>query len=81
MLCFKNGKDNPGKFNVIADEDIFLCYSSNSKSYRVFNKRTLLIEEYAHIIFDELIMNPQKEGKSSLSKYVGTLTLGKGKCK
>ena len=35
------------------DIGIFLGYSSISKAYRVFNKRTLVIEESMHVIFDE----------------------------
>ena len=33
--------------------DIFLGYSSISKAYRIFNKRTLVIEESMHLVFDE----------------------------
>ncbi|XP_073152674.1 uncharacterized protein [Henckelia pumila] len=36
-----------------SDEGIFLGYSSISKAYRVFNKRTLNVEESIHVIFDE----------------------------
>ena len=35
------------------DIGIFLGYSSTSKAYRVFNKRTLVIEESMHVVFDE----------------------------
>ena len=53
--CFvlNNGKDNLGKFDAKSDEGIFLGYSTNSKAYRVFNKRTLVVEESIHVIFDE----------------------------
>jgi len=30
-----------------------LGYSSTSKTYRVYNKRTLIIEESVHVAFDE----------------------------
>ena len=33
--------------------EFFLSYSTISKAYRVFNKRTLVIEESMHIVFDE----------------------------
>jgi len=51
--CFvhNNGKDNLGKFDPISDEGIFLGYSNNSRSFRVYNKRTLCVEESVHIIF------------------------------
>ena len=53
--CFvlNNGKDNLGKFDVKSDEGIFLDYSLTFKAFRVFNKRTLVVEESIHIIFDE----------------------------
>ena len=53
--CFvlNNGKDNLEKFDAKFDEAIFLGYSTNSKAYRVFNKRTLTVEESIHITFNE----------------------------
>ena len=48
-----NTKDNLGKFDAKTDEGIFLGYATSSKSYRVFNKRSLVVEESMHIIFDE----------------------------
>ncbi|WRX16394.1 Integrase [Theobroma cacao] len=53
--CFvlNNGKQPLGKFDAKSDEAIFLGYTLNSKAYRVFNKRTLIIEESIHVVFDE----------------------------
>ncbi|KAK8578905.1 hypothetical protein V6N13_142162 [Hibiscus sabdariffa] len=53
--CFvlNNGKDNLGKFDAKSDEAIFLGYSLTSKAYRVFNKRTLVVEESIHVVFDD----------------------------
>ena len=53
--CFVhvNGKRNIGKFDERSDYEIFLGYSSHSKAYRVYNKRTMCVEESFHIIFDE----------------------------
>ena len=53
--CFihNNGKDNLDKFDPRSDEGIFVGYSSESKAYRVFNKRTLTIEESFHVTFVE----------------------------
>jgi len=48
-----NGKDALGKFDPRSDEAIFLGYSSHSKAYKVFNKRTLCVEESVHVLFDE----------------------------
>ena len=53
--CFvhNNGKDNLGKFDARSDEGIFLGYSLNSKAYRIYNKRTQIVEENIHVVFDE----------------------------
>ena len=53
--CFihNNNKDNQGEFDARSDEGIFLGYSITSKSYRVFNKKTLVVEESIHVTFDE----------------------------
>ena len=60
--CFiLNTKDNLGKFDAKADVGIFLGYSNTSKAYRVFNKRTLVVEESIHVTFDE--SNPLDQGK------------------
>ncbi|MDQ9476216.1 hypothetical protein RF074_11505, partial [Serratia marcescens] len=53
--CFvhNNGKDHLTAFDAKADIGIMVGYSSISKAYRVFNKRTLTIEESLHVEFDE----------------------------
>ena len=53
--CFvhNNGKSNLGKFDERSDEAVFLGYGNDSKTYRVYNKRTLSVEESVHINFDE----------------------------
>jgi hypothetical protein len=48
-----NDRDNLGKFDAKSDEGIFLGYSTNSKAYRVFNKRTMVVDESMHVVFDE----------------------------
>ena len=48
-----NGKDTLGKFDPRSDEAIFLGYSSHNKAYKVFNKRTLCVEESVCVLFDE----------------------------
>ena len=42
-----------GKFAAKSDEGIFLGYSTESKAYKVLNKRTNRVEDIMHIIFDE----------------------------
>ena len=48
-----NGKEPLGKFDPRSDETIFLGYSSHSKAYKVFNKRTICVEESVHVLLDE----------------------------
>ena len=48
-----NGKDDLEKFDPRSDEGVFVGYSSSSKAYRIFNKRTQCIEESIHVVFDE----------------------------
>jgi len=53
--CFilNNGKNNLGKFNPKADKGIFLGYSLHSYACRVYNRRTMVVEESMHVAFDE----------------------------
>ncbi|GKE51262.1 ribonuclease H-like domain-containing protein, partial [Tanacetum coccineum] len=48
-----NTIDHLGKFNDKADEGLFVGYSLNSKAFRVFNSRTMIVEENLHIRFRE----------------------------
>ncbi|KAH9780838.1 hypothetical protein KPL71_008242 [Citrus sinensis] len=52
---------NLGKFDPKSDVGIFLGYSNSSKAYRVYNKRTLVVEESMHVTFDE--SNPSSTEK------------------
>jgi hypothetical protein len=52
-FILNNGKDKLGKLATKADDGIFLGYSSNSKAYKVYNKRTLVVEESIHVDFDK----------------------------
>ena len=67
--CFihNNGKDNLGKFDARSDEGIFLGYSLNSKAYRVLNKRTSMVEESIHVVFDESDNGILSEGFKELN--------------
>ena len=53
--CFvlNNGKDDLGECDPQSGEGVFVGYSSSSKAYRVFNRRTPCIEESIHVVFDE----------------------------
>ncbi|GKF67762.1 ribonuclease H-like domain-containing protein [Tanacetum coccineum] len=48
-----NTIDHLGKFDGKADEGFFVRYSLNSKAFRVFNRRTRIVEENLHIRFSE----------------------------
>nr|GEW29617.1 putative ribonuclease H-like domain-containing protein [Tanacetum cinerariifolium] len=48
-----NTLDNLGKFEAKGDEGYFLGYSMSSKAFRVFNKRTKIVEENLHVDFLE----------------------------
>ena len=53
--CFvsNNEKNNLEKWDAKFDEAIFLGYLSTSKAYKMFNKRTLVVEESIHVVFNE----------------------------
>ena len=61
--CFvlNNSKDNLENFHTKSNEKIFLGYSTFSKIYRIFNKRTLVVEESIHVVFDESIDKSSKK--------------------
>lgn len=61
--CFvlHNGKENLGKFDAKVDEGIFLGYSQSSKSFRVYNKCLLTVEELFHVSFDESCLIPSED--------------------
>jgi len=65
--CFvlNNGKENLGKFDEKADNGIFIGYSSNNHAYRVYNKRLMTVEEYVHVVFDEVDHKYMKSSKNN----------------
>jgi len=64
--CFvlNNDKDNIGKFDAKADDDIFIGYSSHSHAYRIYNKRTMTVAESVHVVFDETNLDLQDGNKN-----------------
>ena len=46
-------RKNVGKFDSRSDEGIFLGYSSTSKAYQVYNKRTMKVMETVNVVIDE----------------------------
>ncbi|GJY53777.1 putative ribonuclease H-like domain-containing protein [Tanacetum coccineum] len=55
-----------GKFDGKADEGFFIGYSTNSKTFRVFNSRTRIVEENLHVQFSENIPNIAESGPNWL---------------
>ena len=55
------------------DVGVFLDYSTSSKAYRVFNKRTLVVEESMHVTFDETSKLDLVKGSVSCDDVVGGL--------
>jgi len=79
-----NWKDALGKFDPRSDEASFLGYSSHSKAYKLFNKRTLCVEESVHVLFDETISlieiaAQDDDFKLGLAKKNSLLTYEEGK--
>ena len=53
--CFiLKDRENVGKFDSRSDEIIFLGYSSTSKAYQVYNKRTKRVMETVNVVIDEV---------------------------
>ena len=50
-----NDQENLGKFDAKSDEGIFLGYSTSSRAYRVYNKRTKTVMESINMKIDDTI--------------------------
>lgn len=50
-----NDRENLGKFDARSDEGIFLGYSTTSRAYRVFNKRTKTVMESINVKIDDAL--------------------------
>ena len=50
-----NYRENLGKFDAKSDECIFLWYSTTSRAYRVFNKRTKIVMESINVKIDDAL--------------------------
>ena len=57
-----NTKTHLGKFESKTQDGFFVGYSTQSKSYRVFNSSTRIIEESADITFNENTLNVDGKG-------------------
>jgi hypothetical protein len=70
-----NNKDNLDKFNSKSNVRIFLGYSSSSKAYIVYNNRTLCLEEYLYISFEETHNDKIFKILNNINKSVQYLSL------
>ena len=59
-----------GKFDTRSDERIFLGYSSTSKAYRVYNKRTMKVMETVNVVIDESSDSSSEKGIKELTKEI-----------
>ena len=50
-----NDRENIGNFDAKSDEGIFLGYSTNSRAYRVYHKRTKTVMELINMVIDDTI--------------------------
>ena len=50
-----NDRENLGKFDAKSEEGIFLGYSTTSRAYRVFNKRTKTVMESINVKIDDAL--------------------------
>ena len=51
-MLHSHDRENPGKFDAKSDEEIFLGYSTNSRAYRVYNKRTKTVMESINVVIN-----------------------------
>ena len=68
--CFiLKDRENVGKFGTRSDGGIFLGYSSFSKVYRVFNKRTSKVIETVNVVIDETSASFTQKEVDQLPKF------------
>ena len=69
--CFiLKDRENVGKFDSRSDEGIFLGYSSTSKAYRVYNKRTMKVMETVNVVIDESSDSSSEKGIEELTREI-----------
>nr|GEW23258.1 hypothetical protein [Tanacetum cinerariifolium] len=66
--------ENLDKIKEKGDACIFVRYSTQSRAYRVFNKRTRVIVETIHVNFDELPQMPSDHDSSDPAPEYKTVT-------
>nr|GEZ25953.1 retrovirus-related Pol polyprotein from transposon TNT 1-94 [Tanacetum cinerariifolium] len=76
FICYivRDG-ENLDKMKEKGDECIFVGYSTQSRAYRVFNKRTRVIMESIHVNFDELPQMVSAHNSSDPAPTCQTMTM------
>ncbi|GJU98146.1 integrase, catalytic region, zinc finger, CCHC-type containing protein [Tanacetum coccineum] len=79
-LCYlTNDSEDLGKLKEKADIGIFVGYAPAKKTFRIYNKRTRLIQETIHVTFDELTTMASEQFSSGPAPQLmtpGTLCSG-----
>ena len=69
--CFiLKDRENVEKFDFRSDEGIILGYSSTSKTYRVYSKRTMKVMETVNVVIDESSDSGSKKVGKELPKEI-----------
>ena len=69
--CFiLKDRENVGKFDSRSDEGIFLGYSSTSKAYQVYNKRTMKVMETVNVVINESLDSSSKKFNEKIPKEI-----------
>nr|GFC67624.1 hypothetical protein [Tanacetum cinerariifolium] len=79
-ICYiVRDKENLDKMKEKGDECIFVGYSTQSRDYRVFNKRTRVIMESIHVNFNELPQMASAHNSSDLTMALEHNSLSPGR--
>ena len=69
--CFiLKDRENVRKLDSQSDEGIFLDYSSTSKTYQVYNKRTMKVMETVNVVIDESSNSSFEKGIEEFPKEI-----------
>ena len=69
--CFiLKDRENVEKFDSRSDERIFLRYSSTSKAYRVYNKRTKKVMETVNVVINESLESGSEKFSEEIPKEI-----------
>ena len=63
-------RENVGKLDSQSDEGIFLDSSSTSKTYQVYNKRTMKVIETVNVVIDESLDSSSQKGIEEFPKEI-----------